>query len=343
MKKSFLASCLLIVMLGILCCKAGNSIPVLPISDTNFFARGADIGWLSEMEASGITFHNADGSVADCIDLLKSKGINALRFRVWVNPKNGWCGEADLVKQTKRAQKAGMKIMIDFHYSDYWADPGKQNKPSAWLAYTPEQLNEAVYQHTQSILMALKSNSVIPDWVQVGNETNDGMLWEEGRASKNMVQFAAMLKAGAKAVKENNAQTKVIIHISNGYDNALFRWLFDGLVRNGLSWDVIAMSLYPTPNNWSDLNNQCLANMKDMILRYNKEIMISEVGMDVTQPNICKQFLRDIIAKTRSLPANKGLGVFYWEPESHNKWQGYTLGAFDDKGTPTVALDAFKD
>ncbi len=343
MLKCSLNCFLLCMMLGFLCCKADNNIPLLPTQDTNFFAKGADIGWLSEMEASGISFHNADGSVADCIELLKSKGINSLRFRVWVNPKNGWCGVADLVKQTTRAVKAGMKIMIDFHYSDYWADPGKQNKPAAWLTYSPEQLNEAVYQHTKSILITLKSNGVTPNWVQVGNETNDGMLWEDGRASKNMPQFAAMLKAGAKAVKENNQQTKVIIHISNGYDNALFRWMFDGLVSNGVSWDVIAMSLYPSPNNWSDLNNQCLANMKDMIARYGKEIMISEVGMEVSQPTACKQFLQDIIAKTRSLPANKGLGVFYWEPECHNKWQGYTLGAFDEKGTPTIALDAFKD
>lgn len=342
MRRSFLSGCLLTAVLAAACNKPVAATAV-SYTDSAFFAKGADIGWLSEMEAAGIAFYDQDGKVTDCIQLLKSKGINAIRFRVWVDPKNGWCGKDDVVKQAVRAVKAGMKIMIDFHYSDYWADPGKQNKPLAWQAYTPAQLNDAVYQHTKTILTALSANGVTPDWVQVGNETNDGMLWEDGRASKHMDQFAAMLRAGAKAVKEVNSRSKVIVHISNGYDNALFRWMFDGLAANNVNWDVIAMSLYPSVNNWPALTTQCLANMQDMVNRYGKEIMISEVGMDVNQPIACRQFLEDIIAKTRSLPDHKGLGVFYWEPECHNNWQGYPMGAFDNQGRPSPALDAFKN
>ena len=342
MRRSFISGCLLTVVLAAACHKPVAATAV-SYADSAFFAKGADIGWLSEMEAAGIPFYDQDGKVTDCMQLLKSKGINAIRLRVWVDPKNGWCGKDDVVKQAVRAMKAGMKIMIDFHYSDNWADPGKQNKPGAWMAYTPAQLTDAVYQHTKTVLLALSANGVTPDWVQVGNETNDGMLWEDGRASKHPDQFAAMLNAGAKAVKEVNSRSKVIVHISNGYDNTLFRWMFDKLVANKVNWEVIAMSLYPSVNNWPVRNTQCLANMQDMVARYGKEIMISEVGMEVNQPLVCRQFLDDIIAKTRSLPDHKGLGVFYWEPECYNNWQGYSMGAFDNRGRPSPALDAFKD
>jgi arabinogalactan endo-1,4-beta-galactosidase len=133
----------------------------------------------------------------------------------------------------------------------------------------------------------------------------------------------------------------VIVHISNGNDNTLFRWIFDGLTMNGGKWDVIGLSLYPDPSNWATLDNQCLTNMNDMVARYGKEVMVTEVGMSWDAPVDAKAFLQDIIAKTKSVSGNKGLGVIYWEPEAYNNWQGYTKGAFDNSGKPTIALDAF--
>ena len=167
------------------------------------------------------------------------------------------------------------------------------------------------------------------------------MLWEEGRASKSMSNFAALLNAGAKAVREASPSSKIIVHVSNGYDNAMFRWMFDGLKTNKVDYDVIAMSLYPDANNWQNINDQCYNNMLDMITRYGKEIMISEVGMDVSKANDCKNFLTDIIKKNKSLANHMGLGVFYWEPECFNNWQGYNMGAFTNDGKPSVAMDAF--
>ena len=136
---------------------------------------------------------------------------------------------------------------------------------------------------------------------------------------------------------------KVIVHISNGFDNNLFRWMFDGLKSNKAKWDVIGMSLYPSSTNWSTLDAQCLSNMNDMIARYNKPVMICEVGMSWADSVACKSFLDDIISKTKSVANKNGLGVFYWEPECYNNWQGYSLGAFDNSGKPTAALDAFKN
>ncbi|MCE2974188.1 MAG: arabinogalactan endo-1,4-beta-galactosidase [Sediminibacterium sp.] len=319
--------------------KSGNTETTVSV---DFFAKGADIGWLSEMESKGIKFYTAGGEQQDCVDLLKQLGINSIRLRVWVNPVNGWCGKQDVINQAVRATKKGMKVLIDFHYSDYWADPGKQNKPEAWKSLSFPDLNAALGAHTRDVLNALKSNNVEPAWVQIGNEINDGLLWDDGRASRNMAQFASLVKTGCAAAKEVFPQTKIIIHVSNGYDNGLFRWLFDGLTINGVVWDVIGMSLYPSVNDWKLKNEQCLANMLDMMSRYGKEIMIAEVGMPVDQPAVCKQFISDLIAKTRSLPGNKGLGVFYWEPQCYNGWQGYLLGAFDNRGRPTEAMEAFQ-
>jgi arabinogalactan endo-1,4-beta-galactosidase len=175
----------------------------------------------------------------------------------------------------------------------------------------------------------------------VGNETNDGMLWPDGKASTNMSNFAQMVNAGYDAVKAVFPSARVIVHVSNGYDNSLFRWLFDGLKNNGGKFDVIGMSLYPSSTNWIAYNSDILANMNDMVARYNKEVMVVEVGMPWDNATVCKSFLSDLISKTKSVTGGKGLGVLYWEPEAYGNWKGYSLGAFDNSGKPTVAMDAF--
>jgi arabinogalactan endo-1,4-beta-galactosidase len=306
------------------------------------FAKGADVGWLSEMEASGIVFRDAHGKPADCLGILQACGMNSIRLRVWVNPAKGWCGRDDVVKMAVHAKQRGYRIMIDFHYSDNWADPGKQNKPAAWAQHDIEQLKADVAQHTTEVLAALKAAGVTPEWVQVGNETNDGMLWEDGRASKSMQNFAGLVTSGCHAVKSVFPAAKVLVHLSNGYDGRMFRWMFDGLKENDVPYDVIAMSLYPTAQNWEKLSADCFANMNDMVARYGKEVMVSEVGMPVKDAVAARAFLADIIAKTKSVAGGKGLGVFYWEPECHNNWHRYTKGAFTDDGRPSIALEAFK-
>jgi len=311
-------------------------------SDTSGFAKGADISWITEMEASGKKFYNAAGTEMDGIRLLQTLGVNAVRLRVWVNPADGWCNKNDLLVKAYRAKSLGMRIMIDFHYSDSWADPAQQTKPAAWANLGVDELKKAVGDHTTEVLSLLKEKGITPEWVQVGNETGNGMLWEEGKASVNMTNYATLTNAGYDAVKAVFPDAKVIVHLQNGNDNSLFRWLFDGLKSNGGKWDVIGMSLYPTKDNWAALNTACYENMKDMIARYGSSVMICEVGMDQQQAAAAKEFLTDLIAKSKSVSDNKVLGVFYWEPEAYGAWKNYTMGAFDDSGKPTAALDAFK-
>ena len=318
----------------------GSNPPPTPPVNTDF-VKGADISWLTEMEASGRKFYNNAGVEKECMQLLKDLGMNAIRLRVWVNPSSGWNNTADVLAKAIRAKNLGMKIMIDFHFSDTWADPGHQTKPAAWASQDLNTLKQSLANHTTSVLNTLKTNGITPAWVQVGNETNDGMLWPDGKASVNMNNFAQLVIAGYNAVKAVDASIKVIVHISNGYDNNLFRWIFDGLKNNGAQWDIIGLSLYPTPSNWSALNNQCLSNMNDMVSRYNKDVMVLEVGMSWDQATACNSFLTDLITKVRAVSGGRGLGVLYWEPEAYNNWQGYSLGAFDNSGKPTVALNAF--
>ena len=315
---------------------------IYPVPDPiGTYAKGADVSWVSEMEAAGKKFYTSAGVQQDLFRILSDKGINSIRLRVWVNPATGWCNADDVLAKAKRAQTMNMRILLDFHYSDSWADPGQQNKPAAWASQDIAALKTSVASHTTAVLTLLKNNRIVPEWVQVGNETNNGMLWEEGKASLNMKNFADLVLSGYNAVKSVNPGSKVIVHLSNGYDNGLFRWMFDGLKNNGAKWDVIGMSLYPTIADWSEKNTQCFANMNDMVTRYGSEIMICEVGMPVAEAAASKAFITDLLTKNKSLPNQKGLGVFYWEPQSYNSWSGYKLGAFDDTGKPTIAMDAF--
>ena len=311
---------------------------------TRVFAKGADIGWLSQLEASGYKFYDSTGTARDCIALLKSLGVNSIRLRVWVNPSLGYCNKADVLAMAIRANNLGMKIMIDFHYSDTWADPGHQTKPASWVGLSFSDLGKAVYNHTYDVISTLEAHGVKPAWVQTGNEINNGLLWPDGQitgaGAGGAANYAALINNGYNAVKAVDTSIKTILHISNGFDNALFRYNLDSLKNHGGKWDITGMSSYPSVSGWLPNNISVLANMQDMISRYGKPVMVSETGMDETQASTSEQMLVDIMTKTASL-GNNGLGVFYWEPEAYGGWQGYTLVAFDPTGKPTVAMKAF--
>ena len=214
-----------------------------PIEDMSGFAKGADVSWLTEMEAENVPFYNSAGEEMECMGLLKSMGMNSIRLRVWVNPVDGWCNKTDLLVKAKRANDLGMRVMVDFHYSDSWADPAKQNKPAAWEDLSFDDLCLAVAEHTTEVLTALKNWDITPEWVQVGNETGNGMLWDDGKADTNMAQYATLNNYGYDAVKAVFPDAKVIVHIQEGDKNNKFRWIFDGLKKQrrqvGCNWYVV--------------------------------------------------------------------------------------------------------
>ena len=315
---------------------------------TNKIQKGADVSWMTEMQSDGFIWKNNLGESKDLLPLLKEYQLDAVRLRVWVNPEksdaNGWCDIHDLVAKAKLAHSEDMDILISIHYSDYWADPGKQNKPITWQGFSIAELEVAVYNHTEAILLALDAEGIMPKWVQIGNETNDGMLWDSGKASSSgFSNYAKFLNAGSMAVKAFSSEIKTVLHLANGDNNSLFRWNIDGLLSNGFlidSFDIIGLSLYPNEDNWISKVEETYDNMTDLISRYEKDVMMVEVGFPNNKPAEAYQFLTYIIEKTKQA---QGLGVFYWEPIAHKNWKEYQKGAWDEDGSPSEAMDAFLD
>lgn len=320
--------------------------PVEKPTETTF-AKGADIGWYTEMEKAGQKFYTASGEEMDCPSLMKSLGFNSLRFRVWVNPKDGWNNKADVLKKCLRAKELGMNIMIDFHYSDDWADPGKQYVPAAWESYDLTAMAKAVADHTSDVLNTLKENGIDITWVQVGNEVTNGMLWEKGRVQgTNAAGFAKLFKAGADQVRSIYPDASVILHIDNAWKMETLKWFYSLMANAGVKYDMIGLSLYPSYWNdekkafepWEEKVNQAIANIPQLIKSYNKDVMLVEFGMPAAEPEKGKQALETLWDGLKNETRFKG--IFYWEPESEPERNGYSLGAFKD-GIPTIALSPF--
>ncbi len=321
--------------------------PVTPATDSSF-VKGADVGWLQQMEATGYKFYNDKGVEQDCFQILKDHGINAIRLRTWVNPSDdkasGHCSKGETVIMAVRAQKMGMKVMIDFHYSDSWADPAQQRKPAAWVGHDFPTLLNDVYNYTVDVMTALKTSGVTPQWVQVGNEISNGMIYPEG-STTNWSQLIQLANKGYDAVKSVCPSSKVILHIDQGNNISRSKWWFDNARSNGAKYDIIGLSYYPywldgRPDfslSIDDLGN----NLADLASQYSKEVMVVEVGGEDTQHQNTYDMLVAVQKKVKAVPNNKGLGVFYWEPEGARSWSHYALSAWGDDGKPTSALNAF--
>ena len=345
MKKVKIAALLLLIMLAHSCSTTQDT---NQLSSKNSFAKGADVGWLPQMEATGYKFYDTDGTEKDCLQLLKDRGMNTIRLRVWVNPNDdkasGHCSKEETVVMALRAQKMGMRIMINFHYSDSWADPGKQFKPKAWENHTFPELMMDVYDHTFDVLSALKSAGVTPEWVQVGNEIPGGMMWPEG-STKNWNQLAQLLNKGYEATKAIDPKIKVIVHLDEGNNNEKFRWFFDNATANNVKYDVIGLSYYPfwIKKDYTETIADLAYNLNDMVTRYDKEVMVVEVGGEYDKVQNTYEMLAATIKAVEAVPNNKGLGVIYWEPQGEKSWSGYSLSAWQSNGKPSMALNAFKD
>ena len=341
---------LIILILFVSCKKEDNKENTEELDNTTSFAKGADISWLPQMEASGYIFYNTDGKPEDCFKILKDHGINSIRLRTFVNPSNdpqsGHCSKEETVAMAKRAKQWGMKVMINFHYSDSWADPSKQNKPKAWEDLDFTTLKKKLYDYTYSVISALKNEGVTPQWVQVGNEIPSGMLYPDGHID-NWHQLVELLNMGYDAIKAASPNSLVILHVDQGNNNERFRWWFDNATKYGAKYDIIGMSYYPywlegKPDYTENIDDLAW-NLKDMVSRYNKDVMVVEVGGEDHKAQNTYDMLTAVIESVRDVSNNRGLGVFYWEPQGARSWSGYALSAWGDNGKPTKALKAFKN
>ena len=338
------------------------------------FVKGADVGFLTEQEARGQKFYDIKGVERDCLELLKNDyQMSAIRMRVWVNPRGGSCDKNELLAMAKRVKALGMDLMVDFHYSDWWADPAKQPIPKAWLGHSFEEMKQDLRNHTVEVLSLLKDNGINPRWVQVGNETTNGMLWsvktdERGWEIKDSLgnttithsmghiktepkQYAGFIRAGYDAVKEVFPEAIVIVHLDRGHRQDIYDRNLDTILKYGGKFDMVGMSLYPywamdghPELNADDIITDCMANIRHVNEKYGCDVMIVETGYEVDErhPEVMEEGRRQltrVIREAQECTGGHCRGVFYWEPQC--KPGGYKLGAFDSKGAPTVIMDGF--
>ena len=316
------------------------------------FVLGADISLVSKMESSGARFKTAAGVERDLFALLRDDyGMKAVRLRVWVDPKDGWYGTKDTVEKAKRAKKAGMDVMIVFHYSDTWADPGHQTIPAAWAPYSNDvtKVSALLAAHTESVLKALKAADVTPKWVQVGNETTNGFVWPTGHHSRPD-GYAALFKAGYATVKKVFPKAVVLVHLHNGHDAGIYDRNLGMLAERGAKWDMIGMSLYPwwtqkkIPDHYKTIA-MCMENIRRLSEKWKCDVMIVETGVhnrtqEPETQRASRMELWRILNDARLLTNGRCRGVFYWEPEC--KESPYQLGAFTNDGRPTEIMEAYK-
>lgn len=337
------------------------------------FIMGMDVSMLKQIEENGGKYYDDNGVKKDALKILRDNGINYIRLRLWNNPRGQGGGNCDLqmVKDlAKRAKNLGIKVCLDFHYSDFWADPGKQNKPAVWEELSFEELKKAVYDFTYNSLNKLAQVDALPGMVQVGNELNGGMLWPEGKTwgddAGGFTQFTILLQAGLNAVdtiaKEEGTEIKTVVHLADGGDNELYTWFFDELIKHQVTnFDVIGLSYYPY---WHGTFEEFKFNINDISQRYNKEVAVMETGYAytlkngdrlenmVTQEEINKvnefaeadysasiksqaKIIRKIIKIVNEVPNGKGIGVFYWEgdwiPVNGAGWKSSEGNAWDNQ------------
>ncbi len=331
---------------------------------------GADISSLKKSEDLGGIYRETDGTPGDALQILKDHGLNYARLRVWLDPADGYHNKESILAMALRLKEKGIQLLVDFHYSDNWADPGKQIKPAAWENYDFEQLKQAMYDHTFDVCNSLVQQGTPPDMVQVGNEINSGMLWPDGHTwdPPNWDNLAQLLITGYDAVKACSPDTLVMLHIAEGGDNELAKWWFGNITARDVPFDLIGISYYPF---WHGTLAELQFNLADISARYDKDVVVVETayaftpanndflsnifGPEMTIPGYPltpagqAAMLRDVMAIVRAVPNGRGLGVFYWDatwtavegngwdntdPASGNGWENQALFDFNEAVLP---------
>jgi arabinogalactan endo-1,4-beta-galactosidase len=292
---------------------------------------GADVSTLQRSLELGVKYYNASGTQQDPLQILKGVGVNYIRLRVWLNPISGYNNKAKVLAFATKVKAAGLKLMVDLHYSDTWADPGTQTKPAAWSSHNISQLQTDVYNHTYDVCNSLKAQGTTPDSVQVGNEINVGMLWNDGKiVSNNFTNLSLLLKQGYNAVKACNSSTQVIIHTANANSQANMRWFYDGIKAKGVSWDITGLSYYCY---WHGSLSNMTSVVSDARTRYGKPVAIVETSYPFTTANAdseanvissstpCSGYpaswtgqANNFTAVQNAARSGGAIGVFYWEP-----------------------------
>jgi arabinogalactan endo-1,4-beta-galactosidase len=304
-------------------------------------ANGADVSWLPTIEQAGSKFSNATQKATDPLVLMKKAGLSVARVRLWVNPTTKHGSLTEVLALAKRIKSAGLDFVLDIHYSDWWADPGKQNKPSAWANLSQPSLVKKVHDYTVGVLKKFKGQKTIPVWVQIGNEVGNGLLWPNGQLDQwTPAKFTAMtslLNAGTKATRETSPTTKVMIHLETGGDSVKTDgWLNNSFANGLVKPDAIGLSYY---SQWGGP----LSNLSDSIAvvatKWKLPVAVAETAyanttvstshqvIDVTKAQLAgfaltsigqAEYATAVCKLLRTTAGSKAIGVWWWEAFSPN-------------------------
>lgn len=342
------------------------------ISSAGEFIIGADISALAVLEKRGVVYHE-NNQPQDLIKILKNNGFNTIRLRLFVNPDMKDIVTNDLpytLNLAKRAKKQNMKLLLNFHYSDTWADPQKQIKPSAWENLSFNELKDTVQSYTASVIKTFENENVLPDIVQVGNEITPGMLWPDGKISAeddNEIQwqkFTSLLNAGITGVRTSPSgpKMKIMIHIDQGGKKSVSQWFFENLNKYQIDYDIIGISYYPW---WHGTIEDLQVNLNYIAAELKKDVIVVETAYPHKEqidwhgnpPEAKMQFpftlqgqydmLYKVTKTVFEVPNGRGCGVCYWHPESvpvnNRGWLSGSAALFDDKGNVLPSIRAFID
>ncbi|WP_438350405.1 glycosyl hydrolase 53 family protein [Paenibacillus sp. FA6] len=320
--------------------------------------RGVDISTLTAIEDNGGKYYDGNGAERDLLDILKDRGVNYVRVRLWNNPTKTnyyqdqyYSNKEDVIRLSKRVKEKGMKLLLDFHYSDEWAHPGQQIRPVAWADYTQDQLNQAVHDYTYEIISELQAEGAMPDMVQIGNEINSGLL-NGLKSTPNFDENARLLKSGVAGVRQvpGGDQIQIMIHLAEGGKYDLFHWYFSELKSRNVDYDVIGLSYYPFwHGTYADVQN----TMDRISAEFDKDVVIAETSYPFSYKNgdahenvlnddskliggatfpatVQGQYdaMKAVMDALRHVPNGKGAGFFYWEPA----WIPANVGWIDEEG-----------
>jgi arabinogalactan endo-1,4-beta-galactosidase len=315
------------------------------------YAVGADLSFLKQVEERGTVFKDA-GQAKPGIQIFRDHGYNWIRLRLFHTPTRLPNDLAYTLSAAQDARRLGFKFLLNFHYSDTWADPGKQTMPKAWEGKSHSELVQAVFAYTRDTIAAFRDAGALPDMVQVGNEITPGMLWPDGRLPQNWTNFTELLKAGIRGVEAGaatNRRPRIMIHIDRGGDKAGTRYFFDKLRAHDVPFDVIGQSYYPW---WHGSLLDLRENLTFMANEYRKDIMLVEVaycwrpteytkrpGPFPETPEGQREFLDEVNRIVLNTPDHRGIGVFWWEPAVTGRLR--SRGFFDDDGNALPVINVF--
>jgi arabinogalactan endo-1,4-beta-galactosidase len=314
------------------------------------YAIGADLSFLKQAEDKGFVFKE-EGQPKAGLQIFKDHGYNWIRLRLFHSPTQLPNNLSYTVSLAKAAKKMGYKFLLDYHYSDTWADPGKQFLPKAWEGKSHVQLVDSVFDYTRYTMLAFRKDSAFPDMVQIGNEISNGMMWPDGKLPEKWDNLAELVQAGINGVYAscgNQPCPRIMIHIDKGGDKVFTKYFFDKLGTYGIKYDVIGQSYYPW---W----HGTLLDLRDCLYftanEYQKDIMVVEAAYNWTpqeyknkpapfpeSPEGQKEFLDEVHRIVLAVPKNRGTGVFWWEPAVGRRG---SRSYFDEKGNVLPVISVF--